>query len=254
VTLVPVKVQGPELRPSMRAGLQWFSARSADFDVLCILRGGGSRTDLAWFDDLELAVAVASHPLKVLVGIGHERDQSVLDVIAHSEKTPTAVASRLVDTVVRARRDVAAAAVRLQRSVARALARAARGLADVGAVLRQAVAGRLVHERARLRTAARDLDRAAVRFLDAERQGMRLHRERCCRGAARQVERLAARLEQQAARHRLLDPLAVLRRGFAIVRAEDGRVLPEIARVRGHEVLLVQLRDGTVRTRAETIT
>jgi exodeoxyribonuclease VII large subunit len=254
VTLVPARVQGPELRPSMLQGLEWFAAHSDRFDVLCILRGGGSRTDLAWFDDLGLAVAVARHPLKVLVGIGHERDQSVLDVIAHSEKTPTAVAGHLVDTVVAARRSTAATAVRLQRCVAQALARAAAELADAGALLRQAVAGRLVRDRLRLRTAARDLGRGAVRALQGRHQEVQRHVDRCRHGAARQLERAAARLDQQEARRRLLDPVAVLRRGFAIVRTEDGRVLPEAARVRGNDLLLVQLRDGTVRSRAEPLT
>src|SRR5262245_5396618 len=275
VTLLPVKVQGRELRPSMLAGLAWFAACAAEFDVLCILRGGGSRTDLAWFDDLELAVAVAQHPLKILVGIGHQRDQSVLDVIAHSEKTPTAVAERLVGSVVQVRSTVARQAVRLQTGVGRALARANAQLGDATAALQQAVAARLLHERLRLRTASRDLDRGAARTLasarrDLARAARDLHglallhcertrnvllrgAERCGRGAERALERAAARLEQQLARHRLLDPRSVLRRGFAMVRTVDGRVLPEAARVAADQRLELQLRDGTVRARAESV-
>ncbi|MEO6595373.1 MAG: exodeoxyribonuclease VII large subunit, partial [Planctomycetota bacterium] len=77
VTLLPIKVQGAELKPSLLAGLAWFAQNAVDFDVLCIVRGGGSRTDLAWFDDRDVAFAVAKHPLKIVVGIGHQRDQSV---------------------------------------------------------------------------------------------------------------------------------------------------------------------------------
>ena len=90
MTLFPVKVQGVELKPTLLTGLSWFAAREHEYDVLCIVRGGGSRSDLAWFDDRDVALAVARHPLKIVVGIGHQRDQSVLDAIAHSEKTPTA--------------------------------------------------------------------------------------------------------------------------------------------------------------------
>jgi len=275
VTLLPVKVQGRELRPGMLAGLAWFAAHADEFDVLCVLRGGGSRTDLAWFDDLELAVAVAQHPLKILVGIGHQRDQSVLDVIAQSEKTPTAVAERLVGCVVQARRDLARQAVRLQAGVGRALARANAQLGDAAAALRQTVAARLAHERLRLLTASRDLDRGTARTLASARRDLTraardlrghalLHcertrstlrhtAERCSHGAQRALERAEARLEQQLARHRLLDPRAVLRRGFAIVRTADGRVLPEAARVVADQRLELQLRDGTVRARAESV-
>ncbi|MGE3172286.1 MAG: exodeoxyribonuclease VII large subunit [Planctomycetota bacterium] len=275
VTLVPVRVQGTELRPSMLAGLRWFAAHADEFDVVCVLRGGGSRTDLAWFDDLEVAVAVAQLPIKVLVGIGHQRDQSVLDVIAHSEKTPTAVAEHLVDQVETARRAVAQHAVRLQRAAGRRLQAAHTALASAAGGLRQAVAARMAHERLRLVTAARDLGRGAARRCgDARRDLTHLARElagtavrRCTtaqrdlllaqarvrQGAALRIERATARLDQLAARHRLLDPRAVLRRGFAIVRAEDGAVLPSAARIRPQQLLQVQLRDGTVRTRAESI-
>lgn len=273
LTLVPIKVQGPELKKTMLLGLAWFAAHADDFDAVCVLRGGGSRTDLAWFDDLDLALAVATHPLKVLVGIGHQRDQSVLDVIAHSEKTPTAVAELLVGTVARARREVAARAVRLQTAVARTLTQASRQLADAAATMRQAVAGRLAHERLRLRTAARDLGRGALRRVEAagadlahaarelqssalrhlaQAQHVLLRRaDRGGRAAERACERAAARLDQQQARLRLLDPRAVLRRGFAIVRAADGRVLPAAARIGADMLLDLQLRDGTVRARTE---
>jgi exodeoxyribonuclease VII large subunit len=275
LSLLPVRVQGPELRPSMLAALSWCAEHSDELDAVCILRGGGSRTDLAWFDDLELAVAVATHPLKILVGIGHQRDQSVLDVIAHSLKTPTAVAELLVATVASARRDVAAIAVRLQRGVGRALQLAAATLGNAADALRQAVSGRLLRERLRLATAARDLGRdtarqlatsrrelersardmcgAALRNCTRARQGLVRASERCLHVAERRVERATAQLDQLAARHRLLDPRAVLRRGFAIVRAADGTVLPSVTRVQQDQVLLVQLRDGTVRSRTESI-
>ncbi len=274
VRLFAVKVQGLEVRKSVLAGLAWFGAHAAEFDVVCILRGGGSRTDLAWFDDLELAVAVAQHPLKVLVGIGHQRDQSVLDVIAHSEKTPTAVAERLVATVQLARRSVTQQAVRLQTCVGRTLARAAATLGNAAAWLRQTLAGRLLRERIHLQTTARDLDRGCTRLLADARaqlghaardlQGEALRRcdrarsalattaQRCGNAAERRLERATARLDQAAARHRLLDPRAVLQRGFAIVRTTDGRVLPAADRVTPDQILDVQFRDGAVRTRVES--
>src|SRR5262249_62163427 len=79
--------------------LGWFRARAAHFDVVLICRGGGSRTDLAWFDSLSLGRAVALFPVPVVVGIGHEQDVSVLDRVARRAKTPTAAAAMLVDRV-----------------------------------------------------------------------------------------------------------------------------------------------------------
>lgn len=102
VDLFPIRVQGPRLAPTLLDALERVRRRHArqPYDVAVIVRGGGSRTDLAWFDNLEVADAVARLPLKVIVGIGHHRDQGVLDVVAHSEKTPTAAAKLLVERVL----------------------------------------------------------------------------------------------------------------------------------------------------------
>lgn len=72
--------------------------QSADYDAIVIVRGGGAKTDLFVFDDLELNKAVATCPIPILVGIGHEIDETVIDTVAHrSLKTPTAVADFLIE-------------------------------------------------------------------------------------------------------------------------------------------------------------
>lgn len=271
VTLVPVRVQGPELRPSVLAGLRWFAERAADFDALCVVRGGGSRTDLAWFDDREVAFAVARHPLKVLVGIGHQRDESVLDLIAHGEKTPTAVAGYLVGAVAAARQLLAEQARRLGGTATAMLAAGRQRLDGSVRDLQAAVQARIGRERGRLGDAGRTLTGGARRCLhDAHRRHAALLRElgaasrlqlqrvgsgldaaaaRLRHGGERELERAGARLDAQAARQRLLDPMAVLRRGYALLRGDDGRVRTSAAQLRPDQFLVLRLRDGSVRAR-----
>ncbi len=275
VTFVPVKVQGADVRATVLAGLRWFAERASEFDCVCILRGGGSRTDLAWFDDMDIALAVAKLPLKALIGIGHERDRSVLDEIAHSEKTPTAVAAFLVDTVLGLRRKVAERAVQLQRSVGRLLQREAQWLARSTVALESGVNARLRGERQRLATATRDLARGALLALtngkaalasaadklrtsalqrcERERHALLRAADRARHAAQRKVERAGERLERLSLRLRLLDPRKVVARGYALVRDEKGRVLPSAARVEAGQRLVLQMRDGSVTTRAESI-
>ena len=70
--------------------------------MVCILRGGGATADLSGFDTLMLAENVAQFPLPVITGIGHERDESILDMVSHTRvKTPTAAAAFLVDHLQR---------------------------------------------------------------------------------------------------------------------------------------------------------
>jgi len=244
VTLVPIKVQGAELKSSMLRGLAWFADRAADFDVLCILRGGGSRTDLAWFDDLDLARAVAKHPLKVVVGIGHQRDQSVLDAIAHSEKTPTAVAELLVRGIEEARADTRERAELLQRAVARRLQALQRELQRHARGVQRAVEHRLRREHTTLARTGHELQVRTVFRLGAERADLRQAATRADHAAGRQLERRHAGLEQATTRLRLLDPVRVLGRGFTIVRSPTGKVLPSATRLHAGDQVVVQFRDG----------
>lgn len=249
VTLVPIKVQGVELKPSLLAGLRWFAVRADEFDVLCIVRGGGSRTDLAWFDDRDIAFAVAQHPLKVLVGIGHQRDQSVLDRIAHSEKTPTAVAALLVDAAADARAENTDRGRRLADAVATHLERQRQDLAERTRQLVRHTERHLVRQHAALAQAARGLQAATRLRLAHEAGTLQSAAARAGLGVDRQLERANARLDGLAARQRLLDPARVLGRGYALVRATDGRVLPSAARLAVDQTVVVQFRDGRATTR-----
>ncbi|WP_181305876.1 exodeoxyribonuclease VII large subunit [Rufibacter sp. XAAS-G3-1] len=98
LTLFEASVQGMEAVSSVKAALSRVSLQRQAFDAVVIIRGGGSQTDLLCFDHYELASAVAQMPLPVLTGIGHERDESITDLVAHTPlKTPTAVAAFLID-------------------------------------------------------------------------------------------------------------------------------------------------------------
>ncbi len=101
--LIPAVMQGDRTSLSVREALAYVERTKDFWDCVAIVRGGGATTDLNGFDDYELARSVATFPLPVVVGIGHERDRTVLDEIAHTRlKTPTAVAAFFVDSLRRA--------------------------------------------------------------------------------------------------------------------------------------------------------
>lgn len=266
LTLVPVKVQGADLERTVLAGLRLFAERADEFDAVCVVRGGGSRTDLAWFDNRKVALAVARHPLKVLVGIGHERDRSVLDEIAHREKTPTALGAFLVGRV-QSELDVLAQAVAMLRTETRTqLDDARRELQRAGHVLGQRIAARMEGERARLRSCQRGIRSGALRHVQETRAAWMRSRQRLRTGTAvhltlhrgrleqattalrkssqRVLERTADRLERAAVRCRLLDPRRVLERGFSLLRDDGGRVVTDAARTRAGATIRIQMRDG----------
>lgn len=98
--LFPAIMQGQQTESSVISALERIALNEDLFDVVVVIRGGGASADLASFDSYELALNIANFPLPVITGIGHDRDQTVLDHVAHtSVKTPTAAASLLIDTL-----------------------------------------------------------------------------------------------------------------------------------------------------------
>ena len=97
IKLYPAVMQGDQAETSMISALEKIYENIDLFDVVIVIRGGGAITDLACFDSYELALNCAQFPLPVIAGIGHQRDVSILDMVAHtSVKTPTAVAEFLI--------------------------------------------------------------------------------------------------------------------------------------------------------------
>lgn len=97
-TLFAAQVQGRGAEESMLDALNILFNQIEKFDLLVLIRGGGSQTDLLCFDSYRLASHLAQVPIPVLTGIGHDKDESVADLVAHTAlKTPTAVADFLVE-------------------------------------------------------------------------------------------------------------------------------------------------------------
>ena len=100
--LFPAVMQGNEAPHSMMKALEIIFEYEEMFDAVVIIRGGGAQLDLACFDQYELAFHVAQFPLPVITGIGHDKDDTVVDLVAHTRmKTPTAVAEFLISGALR---------------------------------------------------------------------------------------------------------------------------------------------------------
>jgi len=94
--LFPAIMQGEGVEQSIIEALE--RIYDCDFDCVVIIRGGGATSDMSGFDTLALAENVANFPLPIITGIGHDRDESILDMVSHTRvKTPTAAAALLID-------------------------------------------------------------------------------------------------------------------------------------------------------------
>ena len=100
--LFPAVMQGEQVEESVISAINKINDRFEDYDVVVIIRGGGATADMSGFDTFSLAENVANFPLPIITGIGHERDECVLDRVSNTRvKTPTAAAAFLIDHLAR---------------------------------------------------------------------------------------------------------------------------------------------------------
>ena len=105
--LFPAIMQGNMAEASIIGALEKIYKHVELFDVVVIIRGGGATTDLSCFDSYNLAINCAQFPLPIIAGIGHQRDVSILDMVAHtSVKTPTAAAEYLISALEKAEEEI----------------------------------------------------------------------------------------------------------------------------------------------------
>lgn len=244
-----VRVQGPDLERTVCAALAAIARRASDVDVVVIARGGGGRVELAAWDNLAVARAVASLPIKVLVAIGHQQDQSALDLIATSYKTPTAAAERLVEQVAVAEARLERLADSLSIAATAAVTAAADTLADRGLRLARAARATMVAVRASVERElpARIAASARARQLAGRRELAAAAARMSARAVARNTEARRSQVDVLAAKVAAVDPVRALRRGFAIVRRPDGSVITNAAELSTGAPVVLDLRDGSVR-------
>lgn len=204
ITLFESLMQGEGAEASVVDALTAIAARSDEFDAVAILRGGGSTSDLALFDSYHISLCVAQMPLPVISGIGHDKDVSVVDMVAHTMcKTPTAVAvyfAELVDAELM--------------------------LVDGYAQqLRDTVVARIAQERLRVERSQSEVTRSVVVALNDHRYRLDRCEEGLAEAARLKIERIRQQLDMAASIVEGHSVERILRLGFSIVRHASGRVL-----------------------------
>lgn len=248
VRLFPAVMQGERTEGSIISALDTINSEADDFDCVVIIRGGGAVSDLSAFDSLALAENVANFPLPVITGIGHERDESVLDMVANKRvKTPTAAAALLIENLKHTYDRIVQAQERISVSVSRRM--------DYERVRLERVSGRIpvlfslvkTRQQARIDSLFARVGAAAGRIVAEER----LRLDRLSVALAPTVrQRLSAenhRLELLGQRISAVDPAILLRRGYSIT-LHNGRAVYSPGQLSDGDVIETRLAEGNVRS------
>ena len=177
--LFPALMQGDRVEESVLSALDAILNRQEDYDAVVIIRGGGATSDLSGFDTYLLAAACAQFPLPIITGIGHERDDTVLDSVAHTRvKTPTAAAEYLINCMDLAADELEVLISQLHESVRSRLTEEHRKLISYRNRIPSAVVRRVSDAKLALLTTRKDISLAVQTLLSRQRHRLELLQQR----------------------------------------------------------------------------
>ena len=229
-TLFEAVVQGASAEDSVCRALQQVAEQAEEFDAVVIIRGGGSASDLSCFNSYRLCSYVAQFPLPVITGIGHDKDTSVADMVAHTPlKTPTAVAAWLTERMARLDGWLDEASFRLSDLAVKATQR----------------------EQLRLERMAGEVSRLGGNYCERARSRMALFTEQLSAEVKRYIERKQMFLAMAEGIVESRAPEKILQLGFAIVRC-DGHAVTKAEGLAGREVE-IELASGKIKAEVKNI-
>lgn len=250
VKLFPAIMQGDQTAASVTAALEKIADEQDLWDCVCIIRGGGASTDLDGFDNYALAADVAQFPLPVIVGIGHERDTTVLDYIARQRvKTPTAAAEFLIGAGQQELANLHAIASALLQNVTDTLSGSRQQLAYLSGQLPVAPLNAIHRAEKRLDSAAMALSRISSTRLQPLQGRLDRLADALANITANRISRASMKLDSCSSLIEALSPGATLRRGFSITRI-NGKAVTDPAQIPSGAVITTELARGSVTSTA----
>ncbi|MDE5663773.1 MAG: exodeoxyribonuclease VII large subunit [Muribaculaceae bacterium] len=272
--LFSASMQGERTVPTVMAALDSVERTMKHWDCVVIIRGGGATSDLNAFDNYDLARRVALFPLPVIVGIGHERDNTVLDYIAHTRcKTPTAVAAFITDRLQRAEDYAAELTRHITDHTRSVISSEQQRLAHLAAMLPVLAPGRITAEQHRMERLSATLSRAAqagisrantlladlasriarssATLIASQRTRLESIPPLLHRSASQRNLRETERLESLSRLISVLSPDATLSRGYSITRV-DGKAVRSAAELPPGAIIETTLSDGKIQSEVKS--
>lgn len=245
-TLFPSIMQGEGVSQGIVAALNAINHRLDEFDVVVIIRGGGATSDLSGFDTLELARHVANFPLPIITGIGHDRDECVLDIVAHQRvKTPTAAAVFLVEHLKRVAEHIQELQQTVTNRVRLAMERERMRLLRLGSLIPQKVGTTLMGERNRVGILTARIDGAVKNTVVNQRHRIQMLHQRLWPLFQHRLSEERHRIDMLAQRVKTLDPDLPLKRGYSIT-LHNGHVVKDASSLQLADTLIIRLAHGKV--------
>lgn len=268
--LFPAFMQGDQAESSIIDALEDIYQYEHIFDLVAIIRGGGAQADLSCFDLYTLAAHVAQFPLPVISGIGHEKDESVVDLVVHTKlKTPTAVADFLVNRGYQFEERLLSARDQIVQHTSRFIQTEHQRQQNLSGRIVPNINALIERTKTRLERKAEKLTHLNQLFIKSQHQHLRDYSARISNNSRRVVQNATWELNhmernfppivekyvqnknkhlsnlEQAKKH--LDPKNVLKRGFSITQ-KDGQTITSAQQAEPGDTLTTRLYEGSIQS------
>lgn len=246
-------MQGQEAEASIIAALKQIRGHIKLHDAVVIIRGGGSQIDLSCFDTYSLAIEVAKFPLPVITGIGHERDDTVVDMVAHTKlKTPTAVAEFFILGMSSFEERLLDAQSTLVNRAKELLREENHRLQYLMQQFRHIVRDRFNGEMSRIETALHRLIHGTTQIIDGNNNKLKLDVNRLVGGLKIVFQEHKNKIKHFEQAIRLLDPINVLQRGYSITYLRE-KAIKDSSELQTGDIIRTKVFKGTVNSKVEAI-
>jgi exodeoxyribonuclease VII large subunit len=246
-------MQGQEAEASIIAALKQIRGHIKLHDAVVIIRGGGSQIDLSCFDTYSLAVEVAKFPLPVITGIGHERDDTVVDMVVHTKlKTPTAVAEFLILGMSSFEERLSDAQSTLVIRAKELLREENHRLQYLMQQFRHIVRDRFNGEINRIETALHRLIHGTTQIIDGNNNKLKLDVNRLVGGLEIVFQEHKNKIKHFEQAIRLLDPINVLQRGYSITYLRE-KAIKDSSELQAGDIIRTKVYKGSVNSKVEAI-
>ncbi|WP_053404730.1 exodeoxyribonuclease VII large subunit [Persicobacter sp. CCB-QB2] len=244
--LFPSVMQGQNAPESIIKALMSIYDRVEEFDVVVIIRGGGAQTDLDCFDDYDLCAHIAQFPLPILTGIGHERDETIADLVAHTKlKTPTAVAEFLIEGFRSYEENVLNLVNTISQNAGQRLQQDKDKLQFLSNKLQISATGHIRAQEKYLEQLYRIIPQKAGLSLQRENLVLEGLKDRLLKAPKRIVDKEQQKLEWLQKNIQLLDPKQLLKRGYSMTTF-GGKVLSEQNKPEKGDVIQTRTANYTI--------
>ena len=267
ITLFEATMQGEQTETSVLDALNRIGEEYENYDAVAIIRGGGSKNDLSWFDNYNIAYMVTQFPLPVISGIGHERDESIVDMVAHTRmKTPTAVANFIIDYNAQFEEQIDSKSseifdiakeflmssemylnnmtmsiMKIRTLLSKHTERCDRIMSEI----RTGLNVRMKEEELKLNMIGNKLETSPKRLISEQESHLNGIKELISRTTKHRIEKANEKLSFLEHRLTLNDPRTILKRGYSITRI-NGKVVTNDLETNDGDIMETLLYDGKV--------